>query len=391
MKELSAKLLADLPPATKACPDTFRVSDGQDRFHYDHTNEKLRQGVKDNAARLLVMATKSYSPKVTWWSYDGKVTSKKYPPLLCKFPQISDEKVSAIFGDLSTAYNVAISVPGVGSDVAEAFPSSGTISAWASNAKRLYDAMRVGSPDTRNAVLVWLRYNPPSSLTDAPSIDKAEAAGRLLHADVGSINQARRSKIHMTLVGHSYGSTVVGYSQMPGTSGRTDGYALDTVLVGSPGVGVYSMFDHWQTADTTIGSSSWIDGYSLAVINRGKIFSASDCRDNKFHHGDVYAAAGCFRYRNHIWTVYAPGDPVVVVGGLGTPPSMWQFGGNVRKVSNSSWPLAPDNHSHYFDAGSTSLNAISAVCVGRYSGATWEIGPFGKPADRTSTEELPVA
>lgn len=385
MKELAVKLRK--VPSTSKCPAGVTVG----HTYYPSANGPLRQKAESQALRLEAMAV---TRSVNWWVYSAKVSLKRGTTTDCSFPGLTDERSAAILGDLPKARNIAISIPGVGSDMDEAFPQTGgrlgvpgktSFGGWASNGSRLYTQM--DSLTTKKvAVIMWLRYEPPSSFGSAPSIARAKAAGKTLHDDVQSLNRA--THVHLTLVGHSYGSTVVGYSQLRASFDATEGSALDTVLVGSPGVGIFSMYDHWVGPDTAIighgigQAFTTLEGAVSALINNGDMYSSSECGDNKFDHGNVYAAAGCFAYPNHLFTVYAPKDPAVVIAGLGTPPQFTEFGANVLKVSNTSFTLAVDNHSHYFDVGTPSLKAIASVSVGHYTNVSWKVGYYGRPANR---------
>ena len=118
------------------------------------------------------------------------------------------------------------------------------------------------------------------------------------------------------MVGHSYGSTVVGY-----TAAARGLDADDVVFVGSPGVGVR-------------------------------------------HAGDLGVPAG------HVWAGTARYDPIRLagVGGdlwFGPDPSARSFGGNVFGSDPGS-PLHPlRTHDEYLDGG-RALDDIAAIARGEY-------------------------
>src|SRR5439155_15652814 len=95
-------------------------------------------------------------------------------------------------------------------------------------------AARHTAPDRSTAIIAWLGYDAPDTLAQAATAGRAVGAESALHrfqAGLRATHQGTAS--HNTVIGLSYGSTVVGYT----------GHALgldadDVVLIGSPGVGV---------------------------------------------------------------------------------------------------------------------------------------------------------
>ncbi|GJF28210.1 hypothetical protein KNE206_09100 [Kitasatospora sp. NE20-6] len=136
-------------------------------------------------------------------------------------------------GDPDTADDVAVYVPGFGTDLAAAGRGD------ADRAERIRDAAdRCGSGRT-TAAMVWLGYDaPPNEGLDPRSAqvagdDRARAGADGLHGFLDGLRAARPGPpAHVTAVGHSYGSLVVGLAA------RQGGGMDDVVLVGSPGAGV---------------------------------------------------------------------------------------------------------------------------------------------------------
>ena len=123
----------------------------------------------------------------------------------------------------------------------------------------------------------------------------------------------------MTLVGHSYGSTVVGAAVQAGPQ-RAD----DLVLLGSPGV----------LADR-------VDRLGLSG--------------------------------HRVYVGEAALDPVADVGVFGRDPGDRAFGATrirVNAAPGAPWPDRVIAHSHYFDPRSESLRNIARVVVGRGSDVT---------------------
>ncbi|MEY2589853.1 MAG: hypothetical protein QOJ67_1837 [Acidimicrobiaceae bacterium] len=134
-----------------------------------------------------------------------------------------DGRIIEVFGDLGTATNVAIVVPGIESTL------SNEARGLRQNAKHLYDEARSMHGD-HVAVIAWLGYDTPDligSLFDG----EAGAAARALADFVRSLHLA--DSVTTTVVAHSYGSLVAGDAL------RCDGLRVDNVVVlGSPGMGV---------------------------------------------------------------------------------------------------------------------------------------------------------
>src|SRR6516165_9781591 len=98
---------------------------------------------------------------------------------------------------------------------------------------RLYQEVARADSGKQAAVVMWVGYDAPDTLFD-PGLyepNMARTGGQLLAADVNALAVTHQgAPTHMTVVGHSYGSTVV--SDAAAVYGmRTN----DVVLLGSPG------------------------------------------------------------------------------------------------------------------------------------------------------------
>jgi pimeloyl-ACP methyl ester carboxylesterase len=128
-----------------------------------------------------------------------------------------DGRIVEVFGDLRSAHNIAVLVPGVGTDL-DTYED-----VFSRDAQTLAERLHA----TDSAVIAWLGYDAPDSVvmaaTESPAVDGAAA----LATFVASLPPA-----HVTVVGHSYGSLVVGLAA------RDQGMVADElVFIGSPGVG----------------------------------------------------------------------------------------------------------------------------------------------------------
>jgi virginiamycin B lyase len=134
------------------------------------------------------------------------------------------------FGDPATATNIAIIVPGVSNDYGNF--GSFRLSAVHVEAeiRRLYPALLSG----RSAVIAWLGYTAP----DGWSLPAAARPTDAIHgaSNLATFIRGLRASSHvpafeLTVIGHSYGSVVVGRAAAAGTLN-----GANVVFVGSPGV-----------------------------------------------------------------------------------------------------------------------------------------------------------
>ncbi|GAA2673952.1 alpha/beta hydrolase [Streptomyces lunalinharesii] len=130
-------------------------------------------------------------------------------------------------GNPETASNVAIQVPGTDNDLSN-------VDEQIDRVDRLQQsAVDNGAKNT--AVISWLGYDAPETDNSMFSTGRADPAGGDLRSFTHGLRQTHEGdRAHMTVLGHSYGSTVVG-------SGASHGGGLDAdgiVVVGSPGMTV---------------------------------------------------------------------------------------------------------------------------------------------------------
>ncbi|MFI5929874.1 alpha/beta hydrolase [Micromonospora sp. NPDC051543] len=101
-------------------------------------------------------------------------------------------------------------------------------------AARVLERCAALAPGERSAAVLWLDYDAPDFLTEAASAGQARDAGPALHRFQEGLRATHEgSPARQTVLGHSYGSLVVG------VTAREHGLAADALIfVGSPGVGV---------------------------------------------------------------------------------------------------------------------------------------------------------
>lgn len=269
-----------------------------------------------------------------------------------------DGRIAIAAGDPGTADNVAVVVPGLGTDATSA-------PYHADRAATLYEAARTLDQTQSNATLFWVGYDAPDNLPweggwDAAGVireDLAEAGGARLADTIDGLRAGRDGEpAHLTAIGHSYGSTTLGHGA------HDEGLAVDDiVVVGSPGLG----------GDTDHADELGID-------------------------------------EDHVWAGANSNDPVADLGnhgafhletfgglGLGDDPVEDDFGAKrFQAESTSGGGINPFlDHSRYFDHDTESLANITRIVNGDYADVEhadhvhdpWLGGPEDPEADRDPT------
>lgn len=230
-------------------------------------------------------------------------------------------RAAIAIGDPDTADNTTFLVPGVRSSVRGGYLSC-------PDGRNIYREVVRADPDRTNSVVVWMGYRTPDSLFD-PAVAQpaaARAGGRLLAADVNAVAMSHVGPAHVTVIGHSYGSTTV--ADAAAAAGmRVD----DVVLVGSPGT---------DLAHNT----------------------------NDFH----------LPARGHVYVGAASSDPITGFGGqpqlpvpatsatvgLGADPATDGYGSTRFKAEARGVALPMTGHSSYFDPAGESLFSIGDIASG---------------------------
>ncbi|MGQ0839283.1 alpha/beta hydrolase [Actinokineospora sp.] len=148
------------------------------------------------------------------------------PAYLLGIDSSGNGRAIVAIGNPDTATNVATFVPGTGAGL-------GTCGTDIDRADKMLDAAnRSGSPST--AAITWIGYDAPQDIVEAAD----GAYARDARQDLARFQEGLRAThsgppSHNTVIGHSYGSTVIGH-----TARDLHINADDVVFVGSPGVGV---------------------------------------------------------------------------------------------------------------------------------------------------------
>ncbi len=231
-----------------------------------------------------------------------------------------DGAAAIAMGDPDTAVNTAVLVKGLGSGVKQ-----GTLAN--ADGVRLYNEANRADWGNDTAVVMWLGYDAPDSAVD-PGLyepNMARTGGQSLAADVNAFAVTHHGPAtHMTVVGHSYGSTTVADA-----AAGFGMHADDVVLVGCPGTDLARSAADFHLAP---GGHLYVGDASLDRVS----WFGED-------------------------TVKTPFGGV----GLGQDPAMDGYGSVRFKAEVPGYSFNPFyDHSHYFDLGSESLFSIGDVVSG---------------------------
>ena len=244
----------------------------------------------------------------------------------------ADAKAIVSIGNPDTADNVGILVPGTGAEVGKIGGDLDRMAALQAQADTI-----PGSGDT--ATIVWLGYDAPDGLHNAISGSYArEGAGDLRDFTFGLRASHQGPDAQVTVIGHSYGSTVVG------TADAMDGEGLavnDIVAMGSPGMG--------YEAD------SRRPGWGPFRVDGPLVDDISDMHIGK----------------DHFWAGAAANDPVTYTEVHGNSPVDWSFDGQRIATGDAS------GHSEYWQPGTESLRNQAYILTGNYDQVTTESRRFG--------------
>ncbi|MFD5321699.1 alpha/beta hydrolase [Streptomyces sp. NPDC127098] len=257
---------------------------------------------------------------------------------LLDFSAEGDGRAIIANGNPDTARHTAVYVPGTGADLA----------GIESDITRMVRLWRQGNADVFDeslATITWLGYDAPDNaypfregdalFSDATSVSYAEEGAPALSRFMDGINASHQGPdaAHTTVIGHSYGSTVIG------AASRDDAFRADDIVVaGSPGMLVNSAEElgvgrhHvWAMAGSTMDDP---------VPALGAPFLGGDAIDIDLE-------------------VSRTGLPYLDVGILPQVPSMESFGGNIMVTD-------ANEHGAYWNDRSASLKNQSRVVMGLY-------------------------
>lgn len=284
---------------------------------FANADPAVRRFARDHAAALALLDRADQTDAAVR-SAQAIATDPRKPPigpvLLLAYRNTGAGGLAIAFGDPSKAHDVAVAVPGTG---------AGPRRPGLEQASALRREMDRRDPGGSHATVEWVDYDAPDAIASMRVTTPAQAhegAARLV-GDVAGWRAAAGSSQHVTVVGHSYGSTLVGLAGQRGLA------ADDIAFVGSPGVGASSA-----------------DGLSAG--------------------------------RGHVWAGSAEHDPVVQVtrgnwfteNGSGVGPYDKAFG--ARQFDTTSPGHLTQAHSSYYTEGSPSLQNLARISTGDYGDVT---------------------
>ena len=259
-------------------------------------------------------------------------------------------RAAVAIGNPDKTRNTAVIVPGTNSSLRGGWMSDGT-----DDAINLYEQSSKADPYHSTAVLAWMGYDAPEFeqphweqvVTDPSRLEqvgtpwRARQAGALLAADVNGLTATHEGTIpaHVTVLGHSYGSTTV--ADAFANSGMR---AHDAVLTGCPGTDLARSAANFH-------------------LNGGRLYVGAASTDAISWIGEL--GGGLPNGLNETL-----GGPLGPLAGLGTDPAHTGFGAVRFRAevagSHSVMPWFTD-HTHYYDLGSESLHNITEIVTGRGS------------------------
>lgn len=271
---------------------------------------------------------------------DTPVGNGKQKAFLLGFDPDGNGKAIVAMGNPDTADNIVTYVPGTGTGLSDAASGMKRADLMATEANAL-------DPNSSTSSIMWIGYDAPQDIAKfppgsgdaidsgfakraAPALDSFQDGLRVTH-------EGQRS--HNTVLGHSYGSTVVGYTA------KDHGLdADDVIFVGSPGVGVDKATDLRLDRDQVWSSHAKNDPIQLGV----------DLDDIRAGNRQVDLIHG----RN-------PSDPDfggrTFTSDPGKPLVTWKE----HSVGPFQLPPTPqfhgDAHSQYWDEGSSSMDNMTAI------------------------------
>ncbi|MEU4556303.1 alpha/beta hydrolase [Micromonospora violae] len=231
-------------------------------------------------------------------------------------------------GDPDHADRVLTYVPGMTAGLDDAPGELG-------RAARVLGRCAALAPGERSAAVLWLDYDAPDLLTEAASAGQARDAGPALHRFQEGLRVSHDGPpARQTVLGHSYGSLVVG------VAAREHGLAADALIfVGSPGVGTSHAAELGVPPGEVWASSAPDDVIRAArpvdELGRRALFGAAPL-------AAVLGWPG--RTGHELWFGHDPADP--------------GFGGRV-------FPSGRGGHTGYWEAGNPALDGMARVVLGR--------------------------
>ncbi|MGH3797075.1 MAG: alpha/beta hydrolase [Pseudonocardiaceae bacterium] len=326
--------------------------------------------VRDEANRLVLAALPDYHPRIAELERLGEhrsdaqraelqrlqgietirdrlTSNEPQRAYLLGFDPSGNGKAIVAVGNPDTAANVVTYVPGTGAGLRSVPTDLGRADLMVKEATRL-------EPGTATSAVMWIGYDAPQDIATfppghgdaidpgfaqraAPTLDSFQDGLRVTHQGPPS---------HNTVLGHSYGSTVVGYA--------AKGHPLaadDVIFVGSPGVGVEHAADLGVPPGHVWSSHAANDPIQLGVDPGsvlGQPLTLHPKAPDLIHgHNPSDPDFGGRTFTSD------PGTPMITV-----KPAPWY------EPWDTQIHFSADAHSQYWDKGSASLKNMTAIITG---------------------------
>lgn len=233
---------------------------------------------------------------------------------------IDDQGHAAVsIGNPDPAMRTATLVPGTGQDMAHFVGSDG-------KSLDMFNAALDADPNLTAedvAVTTWMGYDRPMDLFEAASPGRAEVGGAGLDAFIDGMHASHEGWIPATdtVIGHSYGSTLVG-----GASTGGNHLAVDNVIaVGSPGM--------------LVGHAA-----EMSLDHGAQVYAM------RAQHDVIHLVSGAALGLNPTWDGFGAVELAAAPGPSTGPPVL-----NLPSVGA---------HSSYWDEGNPALANVGAIIAG---------------------------
>jgi hypothetical protein len=243
-------------------------------------------------------------------------------------------RAAIAIGNPDLAKNTAVIVPGTSSSV-----KGGWLHDNHNDALNLFAQANAADPNNPTAVIAWMGYDAPNDFNDVQRISTPELArtgGQALAQDVNGLWATHLGAgQHVTVLGHSYGSTTVADAFALGHM-----HANDAVLIGCPGT------------DLAPNAASFhLDG--------GHVYVGDASTDPVGMLGELNGLSH-YVNRDNIG-----GQLLGLTPGLGIDPAADGFGSvRFRAEVPGSDGINPHDHSYYYHPGSEALDSMADITSG---------------------------
>jgi Alpha/beta hydrolase len=243
-------------------------------------------------------------------------------------------RAAIAIGNPDLAKNTAVIVPGTSSSV-----KGGWLQDNHNDALNLFAQANAADPNNPTAVIAWMGYDAPNDFNDVQRISTPELArtgGQALAQDVNGLWATHLGAgQHVTVLGHSYGSTTVADAFALGHM-----HANDAVLIGCPGT------------DLAPNAASFhLDG--------GHVYVGDASTDPVGMLGELNGLSH-YVNRDNIG-----GQLLGLTPGLGIDPAADGFGSvRFRAEVPGSDGINPHDHSYYYHPGSEALDSMADITSG---------------------------